>query len=74
MTTDREGPPCEPDARHDAAMESVIERGLQFYETLGKTVAIAYFREQGVPAALFRRVLNPAQGRRAAKGKPPRLF
>lgn len=53
------------DTRADHATASVVERGIAFYETLGRTVATAYLREQRVPAAVARRILDGARERRA---------
>lgn len=52
-------------ARVDAATAELVERGLAFQKSLGKTVASAYFKEQRVPDAVSRRILAPTQPRRA---------
>ena len=54
-------------ARIDAATAELVERGLAFEQSLGKTVASAYFKEQRVPEAVSRRILA-AQPRRASPG------
>jgi hypothetical protein len=48
----------------DDATAAVVERGMRFLETLGKTVAIAYFKEKSLPDALMHRVLTESQPRR----------
>lgn len=61
-------------ARVDTATAALIERGVEFYKTLGKTVAIAYFKENHVPAAIIERVLGPSQSRRPSKPAPPGFY
>jgi hypothetical protein len=62
------------DARIDSDTASVVERGIEFYKTLGKTVATAYLREQRVPEAVARRILDQSRARRAPPPEPPPRF
>jgi len=51
-------------ARIDHITAAVVERGLAFYNTLGRTVASAYFKENHVPAAVIGRLLASSGPRR----------
>jgi len=54
-------------ARTDQAMANLVERGVAFHHTLGRTVATAYLRENAVPADVICRVFSSAQARRPAR-------
>ena len=63
------------DTRADHLTASVVERGIAFYKTLGRTVATAYLREQRVPEAVARRILDQSRERRAPPAStPPRFY
>ncbi|HAT30058.1 MAG TPA: hypothetical protein DCW29_04170 [Janthinobacterium sp.] len=63
--------PAGDDARSDAVTAALVERGIQFHKTLGKTVATAFFRENHVPDGLVERILSTSRARR---GTPSRLY
>ncbi|MEC5161150.1 hypothetical protein ACFDR9_003606 [Janthinobacterium sp. CG_23.3] len=58
-------------ARTDAATAELVERGVEFNKTLGKTVATAYFKENRVPEPVIQRILSTSRARRAAKTGAP---
>lgn len=53
--------------RTDKVMAELVERGVAFHHTLGRTVATAYLREHAVPAEVIRRVFSSVQARRPAR-------
>ncbi|MDC8760034.1 hypothetical protein [Janthinobacterium fluminis] len=58
-------------ARSDTATAELVERGVEFHKTLGKTVATAYFKKQNLPVSVIERILNVSAPRRAAQAGPP---
>lgn len=61
------------DTRTDAATAEMVERGVEFNKTLGKTVATAYFKEKRVPDPVIQRILSASPARRGGKApSPPR--
>lgn len=61
-------------ARVDDALAAVVERGIEFHKTLGRTVAMAYFKENRVPDAVIKRILSSSPLRRAPPRAPLRRF
>jgi hypothetical protein len=59
-------------SRSDHAMAAVAERGVAFYQTLGRTVATAYLKENQVPGAVIERLLSAGGPRRAPTPAPRR--
>ncbi|APA67935.1 MULTISPECIES: hypothetical protein [unclassified Janthinobacterium] len=53
--------------RSDKAMAELVERGVAFHHTLGRTVATAYLREHAVPVDVIHRVFSSVQARRPAR-------
>lgn len=53
--------------RTDKVMAELVERGVAFRHTLGRTVARAYLREHAVPAEVICRVFSSVQARRPAR-------
>ncbi len=53
--------------RTDKTTAELVERGVAFHHTLGRTVATAYLREHAVPAEVIYRIFSSAQARRPAR-------
>lgn len=53
--------------RTDKATAELVERGVAFHHTLGRTVATAYLREHAVPSDVIYRVFSGVQARRPAR-------
>ena len=53
--------------RTDKATAELVERGVAFHHTLGRTVATAYLREHAVPSDVIYRVFSGSQARRPAR-------
>lgn len=61
--------------RVDFATAELIERGVEFHATLGKTVATAYFKKNLVPEAIIHRILGSSPSRRPSRPVPaPRYY
>ena len=54
-------------ARTDKVTAELVERGVAFHHTLGRTVATAFLREHAVPVEVIRRVFSSVQARRPAR-------
>lgn len=67
-------PTSEENARVDDAVAAIVDRGIEFHKTLGRTVAMAYFKENRVPDAVVKRVLSTSPQRRAPRPAPLRRF
>lgn len=65
-------PPNQENARVNDAIAAIVDRGIEFHKTLGKTVAMAYFKENHVPDAVIKRILGTSTPRRAPQQTPLR--
>lgn len=61
-------------SRVDTITAAVVDRGVEFHKTLGRTVATAYCKENHVPEPVIRRILSTSQQRRALSAPPVRRY
>lgn len=61
-------------SRVDNITAAVVDRGVEFHKTLGRTVATAYCKENHVPEPVIRRILGIGQQRRALPAPPMRRY
>lgn len=64
---DKDGDDNGDNVRTDKVMAELVERGVAFHHSLGRTVATAYLREHAVPAEVIHRVFSSVQARRPAR-------